>query len=94
MGCLWGIYLRNNTEYLDRVKLALQLSFIFWVTLGILIFYASFEEQSRMIGTFFLLFSVILFTPFLPDGTDLPEVPDYKEIGNLEGYTEDPFEKI
>jgi hypothetical protein len=41
--------------------------------LGILIFYANFEEQSRMLGTFLLLCSVILFTPFLPDGKDLPE---------------------
>lgn len=54
--------------------------------LGILMFYATVEAQSRMFGTFLLLCSVILFTPFLPDGTD------YKEIENLEDYKEEPFE--
>lgn len=89
MGYLWGIFLSETTENLYRVKLALQLSFILWVTLGILIFYANFEEQSRMLGTFLLLCSVILFTPFLPDGTDLPEGADYTEIEDLEGYKEE-----
>ncbi|HOW13351.1 hypothetical protein [Methanosarcina sp.] len=84
----------ENTEYLYRVKLALQLSFILWVMLGILIFYANFEEQSRMLGTFLLLCSVILFTPFLPDGKDLPEGADYNEIKNPEGCKEEQFEKI
>lgn len=84
----------ESTKYLYRVKIALQLSFILWVMLGILIFYATFEEQSRMLGTFLLLFSVILFTPFLPDGTDLPEEACYKEIENIEGYKEERFEKV
>lgn len=94
MGHFWGICLSESTENLGRVKLALQLSFIFWIMLGILIFYATFEEQSRMLGTFLLLCSVILFTPFLPEGTDLPEGAGYKEIESLEGYKEESFEKI
>lgn len=84
----------KNTENSNRVKLALQLSFIFWVMLGILIFYATFEEQSRMLGTFLLLCSVILFTPFLPDGTDLPEGAGYKETENTEGCKGEQFMKI
>ncbi len=84
----------ESTKYLCRVKLALQLSFILWVMLGILIFYATFEEQSRMLGTFLLLFSVIMFTPFLSDGTDLPEEAGYKESENIDGYKEERFEKV
>ncbi|AKB18419.1 hypothetical protein MSWHS_1556 [Methanosarcina sp. WWM596] len=38
-----------------------------------------------MLGTFLLLFSVILFTPFLPDGTD------YSDIENLNDYKEEKF---
>jgi len=94
MGYLRGIYLSINAENLYRVKLALQLSFILWVTLGILIFYANFEEQSRMLGTFLLLCSVIFFTPFLSEGTDLPEGSGYKEIEGTEGCNEEPFEKL
>ncbi|MHC1757452.1 MAG: hypothetical protein AB9861_18805 [Methanosarcina sp.] len=75
----------ESAENLYRVKIALQLSFIVWVILGIFMFYATFEEQSRMLGTFLLLFSVILFTPFLPDGKD------YKEIENLDDYKEEEF---
>jgi hypothetical protein len=85
MGYLWGICLSESAENLYRVKIALQLSFIVWVILGIFMFYATFEEQSRMLGTFLLLFSVILFTPFLPDGKD------YKEIENLDDYKEEEF---
>lgn len=76
----------RSEEIICRVKLAFQLSFILWVMLGILMFYATVEAQSRMFGTFLLLCSVILFTPFLPDGTDC------KEIDNLEDYKEEPFE--
>lgn len=78
----------EGTENLYRVKLALQLSFILWVMLGILMFYATFGEQSKMLGTFLLLFSVILFTPFLPDGTD------YKEIENMDDYKDDYNEEL
>jgi len=53
--------------------------------IGIFMFYATFEAQSRMLGTFLLLFSVILFTPFLPDGTD------YNEIENPDYYKEEIF---
>lgn len=94
MGYFRGICLSEITENLCRVKIALQLSFILWVMLGILIFYATFEEGPRILGTFLLLFSVILFTPFLPDGTDLPEGTDSKEHENLKGYKEDAFEKL
>ena len=48
-------------------------------------FYATFEAQSRMLGTFLLLFSVILFTPFLPEGTD------YSDIENQDDYKEEKF---
>ncbi|NLO29750.1 hypothetical protein DKM28_01245 [Methanosarcina mazei] len=89
MGYFWGICLSDSTENLHRVKIALQLSFILWVMLGILILYATFEEQSRLFVTFLLLCSVIFFTPFLPEGTDLPEGTGYKEIENLEGYREE-----
>jgi hypothetical protein len=75
--------LSESVENLYRVKIAFQLSFIVWVVLGIFMFYATFEAQSRMLGTFLLLFSVILFTPFLSDGTD------YNEIENLDDYKEE-----
>jgi hypothetical protein len=52
-----------------RIKIAIQLSFIFWVTLGILIFYATFAAAARMWGTLLLLFMVLIFTPFLPEGS-------------------------
>lgn len=84
----------KTTGNLSKVKLALQLSFIFWIMLGILFFYAAFEEQSRMLGTFLLLCSVILFTPFLPDGTDLPEGAGHNEIENLQGCTEESLKKV
>ncbi|HII80481.1 MAG TPA: hypothetical protein HA261_08835 [Methanosarcina sp.] len=90
MGYFWGICLSESTGNLYRVKVALQLSFILWVMLGILIFYATFEEQSRTLGTFLLLFSVILFTPFLPDGTDLPEGANYE---NPDSHKERSFDK-
>jgi hypothetical protein len=83
MGYSWGICLSESTENLYRAKIALQLSFIVWVMLGIFMFYATFEEQPRMLGTFLLLFSVILFAPFLPDGTS------YKEIENLDDYKDE-----
>ncbi|MCQ1535579.1 hypothetical protein FTO70_07780 [Methanosarcina sp. KYL-1] len=73
----------ESTEYLYRVKIALQLSFIVWIVLFILIFYVTFEAGPRMWGTFLLLFSVILFTPFLPDGKKCEEI----EIRNT--YEED-----
>lgn len=78
-------------ENIYRVKIALQLSFILWVTLGILVFYATFEEHSRMLGTFLLLFSVILVAPFLPDGRDLPEGAGYKDP-ELRDHKEETFE--
>ena len=75
----------ESVEYLYRVKIAFQLSFIVWIMIGIFMFYATFEAQSRMLGTFLLLFSVIIFTPFLPDGTD------YNDIENLDDYKEETF---
>jgi hypothetical protein len=63
------------------VKIALQLSFFVWIMLAIFIFYATFEENTRMWGTLLLLFMVIIFTPFLPDGTGYEEIEsqnDYK----------------
>jgi hypothetical protein len=83
MGYFRGSCLSESAENLYRVKIAFQLSFIVWVVLGIFMFYATFEAQSRMLGTFLLLFSVILFTPFLSDGTD------YNEIENLDDYKEE-----
>ncbi len=62
------IFLSESAENLYRAKIALQLSFIFWVMLAIFIFYATFEATARMYGTFLLLLMVIIFTPFLPDG--------------------------
>jgi len=58
----------ESAENLHRVKIAIQLSFILWVMLGIFIFYATFEATARMWGTLMLLFMVVIFTPFLPDG--------------------------
>ncbi|MCO5383856.1 MAG: hypothetical protein NHB15_18785 [Methanosarcina barkeri] len=58
---------------LYRAKIALQLSFIFLVMLVILILYATCEVTARMYGTFLLLFMVIIFTPFLPDGAGYEE---------------------
>ncbi len=58
----------EDAENMYRIKIAIQLSFIFWVTLGILIFYATFAAAARMWGTLLLLFMVVIFTPFLPDG--------------------------
>ena len=66
---LGGFFLIENAETLYRIKIAIQLSFIFWVTLGILIFYATFAAAARMWGTLLLLFMVLIFTPFLPEGT-------------------------
>lgn len=68
-----GIFLRKSTENLCRAKLALQLSFIVWVMLVIFVFYATFEATIKMYGTFLLLFTVVIFTPFLPDGTGYDE---------------------
>lgn len=59
----------ENAENMYKIKIAIQLSFIFWVVLGILIFYATFAAAARMWGTLFLLFMVVIFTPFLPEGT-------------------------
>jgi hypothetical protein len=61
--------LREIAKNLYRIKIAIQLSFIFWVTLGILIFYATFQATVRMWGTLLLLLMVLIFTPFLPEGT-------------------------
>jgi hypothetical protein len=83
----------EGAENFYRVKIAIQLSFVLWVILGILIFYATFEDHSRTIGTFLLLFSVILFTPFLPDGKGRPEGAGYKELENSDGYKEKTFGK-
>ena len=66
-------FLSESTENLYRAKIALQLSFIVWVMLVIFMFYATFEATARMYGTFLLLFMVIIFTPFLPDGDDYEE---------------------
>lgn len=68
-----GVLLRKSTESLYRAKIALQISFIVWVMLAIFMFYATFEAMTRMYGTFLLLFMVIIFTPFLPDGTGYEE---------------------
>jgi hypothetical protein len=61
--------LDESAENQYRMKIALQLSFIVWIMLAIFMFYATFEESVKMWGTFLLLFMVIIFTPFLPDGT-------------------------
>ncbi len=65
--------LSKSTENLYRAKIAFQLSFIVWVMLVILIFYATFEATTKMYGTFFLLLVVVIFTPFLPDGAGYEE---------------------
>ncbi|HHV24654.1 MAG TPA: hypothetical protein GXX65_09065 [Methanosarcina sp.] len=65
--------LSENAEYLYRVKIALQLSFIVWVMLVIFMFYATVEATTRIYGTFLLLFMVVIFTPFLPDGAGYEE---------------------
>jgi len=65
---LKGILLSESVENSYRVKIALQLSFIVWVMLVIFMFYATFEATTKMYGTFLLLFLVVIFTPFLPDG--------------------------
>lgn len=70
---LRGILLSESAENLYRVKIALQLSFIVWVMLVVFIFYATFEATIKMYGTFLLLFTVAIFTPFLPDGTGYDE---------------------
>jgi len=41
--------------------------------LVVFIFYATFETTIKMYGTFLLLFTVVIFTPFLPDGTGSDE---------------------
>jgi hypothetical protein len=41
--------------------------------LAIFVFYATFEATAKMYGTFLLLFMVIIFTPFLPDGASHEE---------------------
>ncbi len=50
----------------------------------ILMFYATVEAGPRMLGTFFLLFSVLLVTPFLPDGAR-----SYEELGNCSEFDEE-----
>lgn len=67
----------ESTDYVHKVKIAFQLSFVFWVIMFILMFYATFEAGSRTLGTFFLLFSVLLAAPFLPDGAR-----GYEELGS------------
>jgi hypothetical protein len=73
----------ESEENLHRVKIAIQLSFILWITLGIFIFYATFEATARMWGTLLLLLMVVIFTPFLPDGSG------YEDMGNRSDYEED-----
>lgn len=63
----------ESADTLYRAKIALQLSFIVWVMLVIFMFYATFEATIKMYGTFLLLFLVVIFTPFLPDGTGYEE---------------------
>jgi hypothetical protein len=65
--------LSDSADTLYRAKIALQLSFIVWVMLVIFMFYATFEATTKMYGTFLLLFLVVIFTPFLPDGTGYEE---------------------
>jgi hypothetical protein len=60
--------LSEHAENIYRIKIAIQLSLILWITLGILIFYATFNAAARMWGTFMLLLIVVIFTPFLPEG--------------------------
>jgi hypothetical protein len=61
-------FLSKDTKNMYRIKIAIQISFIFWFMLGVLIFYATFAPAVKMWGTLLLLFSVVIFTPFLPDG--------------------------
>jgi hypothetical protein len=68
-----GILLSESAKNLYRLKIAIQLSFTVWVMLGVLIFYATFEATARMWGTLMLLFMVLIFTPFLPDGAGCEE---------------------
>ncbi|AKB83007.1 hypothetical protein MSBR3_2429 [Methanosarcina barkeri 3] len=63
----------KSAENISRVKIALQLSFIIWVMIVIFIFYATFEATTKMYGTFLLLFTIVIFTPFLPDGKGYDE---------------------
>ena len=74
----------ESTDYVCKVKIACQLSFIFWVLMIILMFYATVEAGPRMLGTFFLLFSVLLVTPFLPDGAR-----SYEDLGSCNECEED-----
>ena len=66
--------MRENAGYIDRIKFAIQLSFIFWVIFSILIFYATFAAAARMWGTLMLLIMVVIFTPFLPEGASYEEI--------------------
>ncbi len=50
----------------------------------ILMFYATFETGPRTLGTFFLLFSVLLAAPFLPDGAR-----SYEELGSCDECEEE-----
>jgi hypothetical protein len=70
---LRGILLSKSAENISRVKIALQLSFIIWVMIVIFVFYATFEATTKMYGTFLLLFTIVIFTPFLPDGKGYDE---------------------
>jgi len=70
---LGGILLSKSAENISRVKIALQLSFIIWVMIVIFVFYATFEATTKMYGTFLLLFTIVIFTPFLPDGKGYDE---------------------
>ncbi|HII92649.1 MAG TPA: hypothetical protein HA262_10930 [Methanosarcina sp.] len=65
--------LSKSAENISRVKIALQLSFIVWVMIVIFVFYATFEATTKMYGTFLLLFTIVIFTPFLPDGKGYDE---------------------
>jgi hypothetical protein len=76
--------LSESTDYVYKVKIAFQLSFIFWVIMFILMFYATFETGPRTLGTFFLLFSVLLTAPFLPDGAR-----SYEELGSCDECEEE-----
>jgi hypothetical protein len=66
---IWGSFLKESAKTLYRAKIALQLSFTLWVILSIFVFYAISETTAKMWGTLLLLCMVIIFTPFLPDGT-------------------------
>ena len=66
--------MREKAGYIYKIKIAIQLSFIFWVIFSILIFYATFAAAARMWGTLLLLFMVVIFTPFLPEGASYEEM--------------------